>query len=180
MGSPCEAVKCNRYHPDEDAMSKPAAGSIFETDFFKVMDMSKMMGDFKMPNMGDFKMPNVSMEPLMSAQRKNIEAFTALNQAAFESFRSLAQRQTELVRQVMEDSAAMVNTMMTSPSPEDKVLRHAEASKAAVDKCLANARDISETFAKCNYQAMETVSNRLKESLDELKGMMKPNGRAAA
>lgn len=154
-------------------MSKPAAGSFFETDFFKAMDMTKVMGDFKMPT-------NASFEPLMAAQRKNIEAFTALNQAAFESFRSLAQRQAELMRQTFEESASVVNTIMNSSTPEEKVLRQAEASKAAVDKCLANARDISETFAKCNYQAMETVSNRLKETMDELRGMIKTNGRAAA
>ena len=49
----------------------------FETDFSKYMDVSKMMGEFKMPS--------VNMEAIMACHRKNMEAFTAVNQAAFDS-----------------------------------------------------------------------------------------------
>jgi phasin family protein len=140
-------------------------------DMTKIMDMSKMMGEFKMPGF--------NVDVLMSVQRKNIEAMTALNQAAFESMQSIAHRQAELARQTWEDTSNFVNAIMSAPTPEEKVVRQAEASKAAVEKCMANAREIGETVAKCNYQAMETVSNRLSESLEELRGMIK-NTKAAA
>ncbi len=159
-------------------MSKPASNPFFEADFSKLMDVSKMMDMSKM--MGEFKMPAFNFEALMNAQRKNIEALTAVNQAAFESIQSLARRQAELVRQGLEETTGMMNAMMSSPSPEDKVLRQAEASKAAVEKCMANARDITETLTKCNAQAMETVSNRLNEGLEELRDIIKTPGRAVA
>ena len=54
-------------------------------------------------------------------------------------------------------------------------MKQAEASKAAIDKCLANVRDIAETVAKCNTQALDTVSNRMNEGLDELRGIIKTN-----
>ena len=72
----------------------------------------------------------------------------------------------------------VLNAVATSPSPEEKVMKQAEAGKMAVDKCLANVRDIAETIAKCNTQAMETVSNRMNEGMDELRGIIK-SGRAA-
>jgi len=148
-------------------MSKPANNPFFEADFSKFMDVSKFLGDFKVPGF--------NYEALLSAQRKNIEAFTSVNQAAIESFQSIARRQAELLRQGLEESTSLLNAVMSSPTPEEKVIRQAEASKAAVDKYLANARDIGETISKYNYQAMETVSTRLNEGLEELRDIIKTN-----
>lgn len=146
-------------------MSKPAANPFFEADFSKLMDATKLFGEFKLPGF--------NFEALATAQRKNIEAITAVNQAAFESLQAIARRQAELVRQGLEESTSLLNAVMSSPTPEDKVIRQAEASKAAVDKYIANARDIGETISKYNNQAMETVSNRLNEGLEELRDIIK-------
>lgn len=146
-------------------MSKPGSNPFFEADFSKLM--------------GEFKMPQFNFEALMNAQRKNIEAMTAVNQAAFESFQALARRQAELLRQGLEETQQTMNAVMSSASPEEKVIRQAEASKAAVDKCMANAKEIADTLAKCNTQAMETVSNRLSEGMEELRDIIKPANRAA-
>lgn len=153
-------------------MSKPAANPFFEADFSKMMDLSKMMGEFKMPQF--------NFEALMNAQRKNIEAMTAVNQAAFEGIQALARRQAELIRQGLEETSQTMNAVLSSSSPEEKVIRQAEASKAAADKCMANAREIADTLAKCNTQVMETVSTRMSEGLEELRDIIKTNQRAAA
>jgi phasin family protein len=153
-------------------MSKPASNPFFEADFSKMMDMSKMMGEFKMPQF--------NFEALMSAQRKNIEAMTAVNQAAFEGIQAVARRQAELIRQGLEETTQTMKAVMSTSSPEEKVIRQAEASKAAADKCMANAREIADTLAKCNTQVMETVSTRMSEGLEELRDIIKTNNRAAA
>jgi hypothetical protein len=165
-------------------MSKPSANPFFEADFSKMMDMTKMMDMSKMMDvskmMGDMKMQAPNMEAIMSVQRRNIEAFSALGQAAFESMQALGRRQAEMVRETMQETANMMNSVMSSPSAEDKVIRQAEVSKAVVDKCIASARDISETLSKSNTQAMETVSNRLSESIEELRGIIKTTAVRAA
>lgn len=146
-------------------MSKPIANPFFETDFSKFLDVSKYASEFKFPAF--------NYEALMAAQRRNIEAFTAVNQAAFESLQALGRRQADLIRQSVEEATTLVNAVIASQTPEEKVMRQAEASKIAVDKCLANVKDITETLTKCNYQAIETVSARLNESLEELRGIIK-------
>ena len=153
-------------------MSKPSANPFFEADFSKFVDMSKAMGEFKIPSF--------NVEALMAAQRRNLEVMTAVNQAAFESWQSLIRRQAEMARQTFEEATNTISAVISSETPEEKLMRQAEASKSAVDKCLANARDIAETVAKCNYQAMETVSNRLNEGLEEFRSIMKNNNRTAA
>ena len=121
------------------------------------MDVSKFMGEFKIPGF--------NFEALMNTvQRKNIEAITAVNQAAFESFQSLpSAAKLSWMRQGFEEATSTMNAVhVISRSPEEKVIRQAEASKAvAVEKCIANARDVAEALTQCNNQAMETVSNRL-------------------
>ena len=148
-------------------MSKPFANPFFEADMSKFFDMSKMPSGMQMPQF--------DMEAATSLQRKNIEAYTALGQAAFESFQSLWHRQADAMRQMMEETSQTMQSMTSCASPEEKVMKQAEASKAAIDKCLANVRDIAETVAKCNTQALDTVSNRMNEGLDELRGIIKTN-----
>lgn len=142
-------------------MSKPASGSIFETDFFKAVDLSKMMSDFKIPG--------INFDSLFAIQRKNVEAMTALNQAAFDNMQTIAHRQAEIVRQACEDAVRITNSIMSASSPQDKVQIQTEASKAAVEKCMNNAREMSEALSRYNTQAMETLSTRMRESMEELR-----------
>ncbi len=152
-------------------MSKPSANPFFEIDFSKFMDMSKMMGDFKMPGL--------NMEAMMAAHRRNVEAMTAANQMAIESMQLLARRQAELMRQNFEASTSLVQALMSSPSPEEKVAKQAQATKATMERCMNNMREMTDAVTRNQYQAMEVVSNRLCESMDELQNIIKQPTRAA-
>jgi phasin family protein len=146
-------------------MSKPAINPVSDVDFSKWMDPSKIMGEFKMPGF--------DMTALMEMQRKNIETITTINQTIFGNLQSFVQRQAELMRQGFEETSNLMNAMMSSPTTQDKVIRQAEASKNVVEKCMANARDASETLDKCNSHTMETISNRMNEGMGELRSLIK-------
>lgn len=162
-------------------MSKPFTNPFFEADMSKMFDMfgcydmsknfdiSKMMGDFKMPQMPMM----VDYEGILSLQRKNMEAMAAVSQATYESLQALMRRQADNYRQTMEEMVQMTQSIMACPTPEAKVMKQAEVSKAAMFKCISNIRDASETLAKCNSQAMEAVGTRVNESLNEMCGMVK-------
>ena len=152
-------------------MSKPAANPFFEADFSKFADMSKIVSDFKIPFF--------DTEALMSTYRRNLEAMVSVNQAAMETAQTLARRQADLVRQGFEEATGLMNAIVASPTPEEKVMRQAEASKAAVEKYVANARDFADTVSKYHAKALDTVSTRMNESVEELRGIIK-NGKAAA
>lgn len=151
-------------------MSKPFTNPFFEADMTKLFDMSKITGEMRMPQF--------DIEAAMTLQRRNMEAYTAVSQAVLETFQALWRRQADLGRQAFEEATQTVNAIVSCPTPEEKVIKQAEASKIAMDKCLANVRDISETISKCNNQALETVSTRMNEGLNELRGIIK-SSRAA-
>src|SRR5207249_8587274 len=46
-----------------------------------------------------FNMPGLDVSKIMEAQRKNIEALTQANQAAFEGMQGLAKRQMEILQE---------------------------------------------------------------------------------
>jgi phasin family protein len=133
----------------------------FDIDVTKLMDISKLTADYKLPG--------VDMDQLLVAQRKNIEALTAANQLAFEGMQAVLRRQTEILRQSMEQASSMVTELMAAGAPEDKVAKNAELAKVAFEKALANMRELAEMVAKSNAEAAEVISKRVSESLDELK-----------
>jgi phasin family protein len=176
-------------------MSKPFTNPFFEADMSKMFDVSKMMNGADMSKMfdlskmmpgtdlskmfdvskimADYKNPLFDVEAITALQRKNIEAFTAMSQTAYETLQALWRRQTDSYRQALEEASQIAQAIIACPTPEAKALKQAEVSKAALDKYLANLRDASETIAKCNSQAMETVGARLNESLNEVTGIVK-------
>lgn len=118
---------------------------------------------------GDFKMPGVDVEALIASQRRNIEAVTAANQLAFEGLQAAARRQAEILRSSLEEASGYVNQVVAAGTPEEKAARQTELVKAAFEKAIANAREVSELLAKSNTEAAEILSKRVSESLDELK-----------
>ncbi|MBI1272601.1 MAG: phasin family protein [Alphaproteobacteria bacterium] len=145
-------------------MAKTTKNPFFETDFSKFMDVSKMMSDFKMPDMG--------FEAVMAAQRKNVEALAAANQLAFEGFQALARRQSEMVRETVQETSSLMNDAMGSGAPEDKMTRQADLAKQTLEKSLNNIKELSELLAKANYEAVEVLSNRMREGLEEMRGLV--------
>ena len=146
-------------------MPKLAMNPIYEENFSKLMNPSKVMSCLIIPG--------YDMNILMDMQRKNVEMLTTINQAVIDNLQSFAQRQTDLVQHIFEEATSAMHTMISAATPEEKVARQAETSKKMAEQCMANVRDTSEAFAKCNNQAMETVTARMSDNLVELRGMTK-------
>jgi phasin family protein len=165
------APDVHKWHPNTTAReimsNKSSSHPFFETDFSKFMDVTKLMADFKMPSF--------DVEAVMAAQRKNVEALSAANQLAFESFQELARRQSEMVRQTIQETTSLFNEAATGNAPEDRMTKQTELTRAALEKSLTNMKELSEMMAKANYEAVEVLSNRVREGLEELRGLMNKN-----
>ncbi len=51
----------------------------------------------------EFKLPVVNVETIVETARKNFATMTSVNTSAVESFKTIAQRQGDMVRAAMED-----------------------------------------------------------------------------
>jgi phasin family protein len=133
----------------------------FDVDVSKFTDVSKLISEFKLPG--------VDVESALASQQKNIQALTAANQLAFEGFQAVARRQSEILRQSIEQTTAIVTELLAAGSPEDKVAKQAELVKSAFEKALANTRELAELVTKSNSEAADVINKRVSESLEELK-----------
>jgi phasin family protein len=124
--------------------------------------------------MADFKVPDIDVEAVVAYQRKNIEALTQANQLAVEGVQAVFRRQAEIARTAIEEFSSMFRDFLQpAGSPEDKIAKHAEYSKAALEKGLANARELTELATKANTEAFNVINKRVTETLDEVRNYAK-------
>lgn len=142
---------------------------------FANMDFGKFdLSKFDMTKMlGDVKIPGFDMQAIVDAQRKNIEALTAANQAAVQGMQAVAQRQAEILSQAMNEVSSVAQQLAGSASnPQEMTTKQAELVRKAFEQALANARELAEMVSKSNTEAFAIINKRVTESLQELKSLV--------
>jgi phasin family protein len=139
-------------------------------------DYSRFVGDF-----GKFfqngKAPMFDVEKMIAVQRKNVEAFTAANQVAFEGVQAVVRRQAEMVRESVEDLGKITRELTAVTSPEDRLVRQAELAKETFETALDRVRELSGLIQKSSSEAVDVLSRRVSDNLDEVKAALtKTNG----
>ncbi|MGE4220136.1 MAG: phasin family protein [Alphaproteobacteria bacterium] len=131
-------------------------------------DFTKAFGDYS-KMFADAKLPGFDMQGIMVAQQKNIEAMTAANRRAFAGMQALAQRQSEILKEVMEESAAAMQELMATGQPQEKMVRQAELVRESMERAMTHMRELSEMVATSNSETIEIVSKRVQEAMDEMR-----------
>jgi phasin family protein len=134
----------------------------FENDFTKLFTQ--------------YRMPGFDVQALVEAQRRNIDALTRANQLALEGLQTVARRQAEIVRGGIEDASALLRDLSHGKSPEDHVARQTDAAKKALEQALANVRELSEIVTRAGNEAVEVLSKRLGEQIEEAKSLVVKQG----
>ena len=141
-------------------MANPMPGADWMADFSKAL--------------GDMRAPTVDLETVVSMQRKNMEALTQANQLALEGAQAIMRHQLEMTRRSMEEFSAMFTGLFQpNGSMEDRLAKHADFSKTAMEKSMTNARELADLVTKANNDAFSVLSRRVAETLEELKDFAK-------
>lgn len=131
------------------------------------LDMSKFLGQFKMPT--------PDMDGLFAAHRKNLEVLSAANQRAFEGYGAVVRRQGEIAREAIESYTGILSDMMAEGSIEDKAGKQADVAKQAYEKAIANSRELGDMVAKTNEEAFGLINDRIREGFGEVKELVVTN-----
>lgn len=135
-----------------------------QPNFPSFMDMSKFM-----PDMNNMKMPGIDVESIAASQRRNAETFSELGQKTFACMQALMQRQSEMMREGLKESAGLFNEVMAAGSPEEKVARQTEIAKSTMEKAMANCRELIDMATQNNREAAEIMTQRVSAAMDELR-----------
>jgi phasin family protein len=135
---------------------------------------------FSMANNGlPFSGPEV--ETIFASQRKNVEAIMRANRLAFDGIRVVWLRQLGFIQEAVEGLKTHVGDLAPPSGPlNEKLAKHAEYSKQAFEKNLANACELTEIATKVTTDATNIINQRFRESLDEVPHLRKWNGEATS
>lgn len=138
--------------------------NLFPADFSKAFEGFKGFQGFQ-----GFQGFPLDFSALMETQRRNLQAFSDAGRQAMEDLQEIAQMQTVIVSQMVEDSSAIAREAAAEGSAEQKIARQAEMAKKSYEKTLGGAKKIAEAVGKSNQAASEIISRRVSASLSEIK-----------
>lgn len=120
------------------------------------------------------------MNAFMETQRKNIEALTEAQQLAMENMQAVAQRQTEIVSQLIEDNSKIAKELMGEGSPEQKLAKNADLFKKIYEKTTKDLQQLSDMISKSNTEAGQVLNKRISASMGEIKSALEKSNKKAA
>jgi phasin family protein len=130
--------------------------------------------------MQQFQPLSFDMKDFMEAQRKNVQALTEAQQIAMDSIQAVAQRQTEVFSQFLEDNSKMATEIMSNDSPEQKMAKNADLFKKIYDRTVSNIQEISDMVAKSSTESGKILNKRMSNSIAEVKTSLEKSAKKAA
>lgn len=130
------------------------------TDFFAQHDFAKLFEAYKNPAL--------DMHSFLETQRKNLQALGHAQQLTFESLQTIAERQSEILSQMVEDNASLAREMMAEGTPEEKIARNAEIFKNVYARTVSNMKELSEIINKSSHDATNVINKRVTATMSEI------------
>jgi phasin family protein len=121
---------------------------------------------------GEFKLPVVNVESVVETGRKNFAAMTTVSTAAVETFKTIAQRQGDMIRAAMEDLSKYGSDVMGAASIEEKAAKQVDFAKKSYDMAIANTKELADLYTKSQTEAFETLNARVAELTEEVKAAL--------
>lgn len=146
------------------AAAKAAAKSTAE-------DAKTASPKFPMPDLagllGKLKLPGLDVEGLIDSRRKDVEALLAANEQAYRGFEAVTRRQGEMLVEAMKGLKGNAKQAVAAEGLSDRASLVATQAKEAFGQALSNMKEIAELSARSQQQVVQTLNQRLRESLSE-------------
>jgi phasin family protein len=107
-----------------------------------------------------YKIPGVDFAAVLEREKKNIEALTKANQIAFDGWQALVRRQSEILKETMEET-------MANARKQDAAHR-VEVAKKGFEKAVGHMRELAEMATKSQTEAFEIVRKRIAANVQEM------------
>ena len=118
-----------------------------------------------------FKIPGVDMTAIVDARRKDVEALTQVNQAAYESMQAMARKQSDMLAQAMQGAQDAARQAASGAGDSAK---QTELARKAYEKAVADMKELAEIARKSQADALAIVSQRANQQVEEFKKLMQP------
>jgi phasin family protein len=112
--------------------------------------------------LGPYSLAGVDYSKMLERERKNIEALSEANKIAFEGWKALIGKQSEIFEETMSHAIA-------SARKQDMAKARMELAKEGFEKALSDMREIAAMAAQYQHEAFNLVHERIGQHMDELR-----------
>lgn len=133
-------------------------------EFFAQNDFSKIFENYK-------SVP-FDMKSFLETQRRNVQALSEAQQITVENLQAIAQRQAEILSQIVEDNSNIARELMIEGTPEEKISKNADLFKNLYERSIKNMSDLSEMISSSNQEAGKIISKRVSATMNEIKSSL--------
>jgi phasin family protein len=110
------------------------------------------------------------VKTVFASQHKNVEAMMEANRLALDGVQAVWRRQLDFIQKAIEGLTALFDDLAAKPGPmNERFAKHAEYSKQAFERNLANTRELTELATKASSDAINIINQRFCKSLDEVR-----------
>jgi phasin family protein len=107
---------------------------------------------------------------MFASHHKNTEAMMQASRLALDGVQAIWRRQWDFIGEAVEGLTTLAGDFAQPLDPlNQKVAKHADYSRRAIQKNLANARDLTELATRATGDAMNILNQRFREGLDEMR-----------
>ena len=130
-----------------------------------------MAGAFGLPDveamLRGLNLPGLDVSAIVEAERKNLEALRAANEAVAEGWQALAEQQRAMLERAVERWQSLAGEGLPG-SPTELMERQATLTREFFDEALSNMQSLAEIATQSQSKAFEVVRERFEERLKEL------------
>lgn len=122
--------------------------------------------------LAQMKIPGIDSDAFVAAQKRNLEAVTAANRAAFEGFQAITRRQVEAFQETVNEATHVIKDLGSKPSAPEAVAKQADLAKQMFERTIASTKEIVEIASKATQDVANIMNARLGASVEELKDVL--------
>lgn len=146
-------------------MATKSEGSAGRSGRSAASDFASLLAELKLPSFAD-------VEPLMRVYQRNMEALAAANKVALEGAQAYARRHMEIVQQSLSELTRTMQALATPGSPQAKTAAQVEHMKHAYERAISNMKELGELVQRANNEAIQLLTQRFAEAMDDIQQMM--------
>lgn len=128
-------------------------------------DFSALFAQLQIPSFAD-------VEPLVRTYQRNMEALAGANRVALEAAQAYAKRHMEIAQKSLAELTHSMQALAEPGSPQAKAARQVELIKQAYEEAVSNMKELGDLMQRANNEAIQLLSQRFTEAMDDIKAVM--------
>ncbi len=112
------------------------------------------------------KMPQIDREQILENHRKNLETLGEAQKMAVELLKTVAQLQSQFLRQTFDEMNESLRDVMRNPTSKDRFQTHADKMKETMEKAVDHTSNLANVILKSNLDVYKLVQDRFKQGLE--------------